>query len=116
MGYFLDDEVDHPETMELDIMGKRVFWLLNKDSFDTAEEEGIDLTEFQELEEDDVTGSLDALATLLYVGTIPFDAEISREDFDEVLTPKLAKTLGPKVMKQFEGLEDEQVEDAVGKE
>ena len=116
MGYFLDDEADHPDTLELEIAGKRVFWLLNKEAFDTAEDEGIDFGAFQELEEDDVTGNLDALAALLYVGTIPFDAEISREDFDEILTPRLAQKLGPQVMQQFEGLEDEQIEEAVGKE
>jgi len=59
---------------------------------------------------------LDALAALLYVGTLPFEPEITREDFDDVLTPRLAQELGPQVMKQFHGLEDEQVEAAMGKE
>lgn len=115
MSFFLDDPTDHPDTLELEIAGKRIFWLLNKEAFEQAEEEGIDFAAFQSLEDDDVTGNLDALAALLYVGTIPFGAEITRQDFDDVLTPRLASELGPRVMAQFEGLEDEEVEAAVGK-
>jgi hypothetical protein len=116
MSFFYDDLSDHPDCIEIEIAGKNIDWLLSKSAFETAEENGVDLTEFDEVEEDDVQGNLDALSTLLYIGTLPFDDGPEKEDFDEVITPRVAAEVGPKVMKQFQGLADEQIEEAVGKE
>lgn len=115
MSYFLDDPSDHPDAIELEIAGESIDWLLNKTAFEKGEERGIDFSAFTELTEEDITGNLDALASLLLVGTLPFDLPIEKSDFDEILTPRLASELGPLVMAQFEGLADEEVPDEVGK-
>ena len=120
MGYFYDDLTDHPDALVLDVAGKEVDWLLNKRAFELGAEEDIDFAEFEDLAEDDVQGSLDALSALLYVGTLPFADEgqetPTREDFDQVITPRTAAEIGPQVMKQFQGLTDEEIDAAVGKE
>lgn len=116
MSFFVDDPTDHPDTLELEIAGQSFLWLLNKRAFETAHDQGYSFSHFNELEDDDVVGNLDALALLLYVGTLPFDAEITLSDFDDVLTPRVAQRIGPKVIGQYEGLEDEEIEAAVGKE
>ena len=113
MSYFLDDLSDHPDAIELEIAGEAFDWLLNKSAFEEAEKRGADFGEFQELTEEDIVGNLDALATLLAVGTLPFDLGIEKEDFDEVLTPRLAQELGPDVMEQFQGLDDSELPDEV---
>lgn len=113
MSYFLDDLADHPDAIELEIAGESIDWLLNKRAFEEGEERGIDFAAFAELAEEDVTGNLDALASLLLVGTLPFDLELTKEDFDEILTPRLAGELGPVVMAQFEGLSDEELPEEV---
>jgi hypothetical protein len=117
MGFF-GDASDHPDTLTLDIAGKEVPWLLNKQAFEAAQEEGIHLADFGDVDEDDVQGNLDALAHLLYIGTLPFEDQDTPtlEDFDAVLTPRVASEVGPKIMAQFQGLTDEEVEAAVGKE
>ena len=118
MSFFYDDPADHPDALVLEIAGRDVHWLLNKTAFERASEEGIDLGQFDEVEEEDVLGNLEALAALLYIGTLPFeDRETpSLEDLGQVITPRTAAEVGPEVMAQFEGLSDEQVEAAVGKE
>jgi hypothetical protein len=113
MSYFFETPSDHPDAIELEIAGQSFHWLLNKSAFEQGKEEGVDFSQFRELEEDDVEGNLDALASLLYVGTLPFDAPIEKADFDAVLTPRLAAELGPKVMAQFEGLTDEELPEEV---
>jgi len=116
MSFFYDDPSEHPDAIVLEIAGKEVDWLLNKSAFEQAQDEGIDLQEFDEVEEDDIQGNLDALATLLYIGTLPFEDGPELEDFDDVITPRVAAEVGPRVMAQFEGLTDEQIEDVMGKE
>lgn len=116
MSFFVEDPANHPDTLELEIAGKSFLWLLNKPGFEQAEEEDIDFSAMQELQPEDVTGNLDALSVLLYVGTIPFDLPVEKEDFDDVITPRIASEIGPKVMAQFQGLDDEEITDAVGKE
>jgi len=118
MSFFLDDPADHPDAITLEIAGKEVPWLLNKMAFEEAAEEGIDFGQFQDLDDDDVQGNLDALAALLYVGTIPFrmaGEDMPRlHDFDMILTPRVASQVGPQVMAQFQGLTDEQIEEVMG--
>jgi hypothetical protein len=116
MSFFYDDLTEHPDCIQLEIAGKEVNWLLTKQAFDKAQEEGIDLTDFDDVEEEDVRGNLEALATLLYIGTLPFEDGPSKEDFDLVMTPRTAAEVGPKVMAQFQGLADEEVEAVVGKD
>ena len=116
MSYFFDDLREHPDTIELEVAGQPVPWLLTKSAFEAAEEEGHSMADFQNLEEEDVQGNLDALATLLWIGTRPFDLDVSKAEFDEILTPRVAGEVAPRVMAQFEGLADEEVEDVVGKE
>jgi hypothetical protein len=116
MGFFYDDLTEHPDALVLEIAGKEVNWLLNKQAFEEADSEGVNLQQFDDVEEDDVQGNLDALAALIYIGTLPFDKGPELEELDEVITPRVAGEVGPKVMAQFQGLTDEQVEAAVGKE
>lgn len=120
MSFFYDDPSEHPDAIVLEIAGKEVDWLLNKSAFEQAQDEGIDLQEFDEVEEDDIQGNLDALATLLYIGTIPFreagEETPSLEDLDRAITPTVAAQVGPEVMAQFQGLTDEEIEDVMGKE
>jgi len=117
MGFFYDDPAEHPDALDLEIAGKSVPFLLNNSAFGAAKSEGIDFAEFSDLEDDDVAGNMEALASLLYVGTIPFDRETpTKEELDEALTPRIASQIGPEVMAQFEGLEDEEIEEVVGKE
>jgi hypothetical protein len=113
MSYFLDDLADHPDAMELEIAGQPFQWFLNQSAFEEAEERGIDFSSFAELDEEDIVGNLDALSTLLFVGTLPFDAEIEKADFKEVISPRVAQDLGPKLISKYQGLEDEQLPDAV---
>jgi hypothetical protein len=114
---FFGDPTDHPDCLDLEIAGKEVPFLLTKSALEDAKEKGIDLAGFRDLDEGDVLGNLDALATLLFVGTLPFEQEMpTKEDFDQVLTPSVAAEVGPRVMAQFEGLTDEEVEAVVGKE
>jgi len=116
MGYFYDNPSDHPDALTLEIAGKEVDWLLNKRAMELAAEEGIDLQDFEDVDEGDMQGNLDALAALLYIGTLPFDDGPDLDEFDSVITPRVATQVGPQVMAQFEGLTDEQVEEVVGKE
>ena len=118
MSFFLDDPADHPDAITLEIAGKEVPWLLNKSAFEAAADEGIDFDKFQDLDDTDVQGNLDALAAVLYIGTIPFrqagEEMPSRDEFDNVLTPRVAAKVGPQVMAQFQGLTDEQIEEVMG--
>jgi len=116
MGYFYDDPHDHPDALTLEIAGQEVPWLLNKKALSEAADEGIDFQEFEELEEDDMQGNLDALEALIYTGTLPFDEGPTREEVGAVITPRIAAQVAPQVMSQFQGLEDEEIEAAVGKE
>lgn len=112
---FFGTPTDHPDALDIEIAGETVPWLLNKAAIEQAKEEGIDFTDFQALEEDDVYGNLDALSALLYVGTLPFDTDTpTKQDFDAVLTPRVAAQVGPQVMAQFQGIADEQLEEVVG--
>lgn len=119
MSFFPEDPADHPDSLVLEIAGKEVGWLLNKSAFETAEEEGIDFNDLQTVDEEDVGANLDALAKLLYVGTIPFRESgrdtPSLEDLDNVITPRVAAEVGPRIMGQYQGLTDEEVEEALGK-
>lgn len=109
---FFDDLREHPDCLELEIAGQEVPFLLTKAALSEAKDEGIDLADFRGLEEDDVHGNLDALSTLLWIGTLPFNGETpSKEDFDQVLTPRVAAEVGPQVMSQFQGITDEEIEE-----
>lgn len=115
MGFF-GDPTDHPDYLELEIAGKSVPFLLTKAAIEEGKTEGVDLQEFQALEEEDVSGNLDALSSLIWMGTLPFDQETpTKEEVDAVMTPRVAAQVGPKVMGRFEGLSDEELEDVVGK-
>jgi hypothetical protein len=116
MGYFYDDPSDHPDALTLEIAGVEVPWLLNKAAFSQAADEGIDFQAFSDLEEDDTQGNLEALEALIYVGTLPFDGGPTREEIGEVITPRVAAEVAPQVMAQFKGLDDQEIEAAVGKE
>jgi hypothetical protein len=119
MGYFYDDPSDHPDALTLEIAGKEVPWLLNKSALSEAASEGIDFSEFEELAEDDVEGNLDALECLIYAGTLPFNGDVdtpTRDEIAGVITPRIAADVAPQVMRQFEGITDEEIEAAVGKE
>jgi hypothetical protein len=118
MSFFLDDPSEHPDALEFEINGKSFDWLLTKSAFEKAEDEGIDLQEFDEVDETDVVSSMESLITLLYIGTLPFEDRETPdlEDFDDVLTPRVAAEIGPKIMARYQGLTDEEVEDLMGKE
>lgn len=109
---FFDDLREHPDTLILEVAGKDVPFLLTKAALSEAKDEGVDLADFRGLEEDDVHGNLDALSTLLWIGTLPFEEDTpTKEDFDAVLTPRVAAQVGPQVMAQFEGIADEEIEE-----
>jgi hypothetical protein len=119
MGFFYDDPSEHPDALELDIAGKTVPWLLSKKAFEEAEEkEGVDFVSLEEIDEGDLVGNLEALAQVVWAGTLPFeDAETpTLEELERAITPKTASRIGPDVLAQYEGIVDEQVEQAVGKE
>jgi len=116
---FFGDPGDHPDALVLEIAGREFGWLLNKKAFEIAQDEGIDLQAFSEVEEDDVQGNLEALAALIYIGTIPFreagEETPGLEDLDDVITPRVASQVGPEVMSLFQGLTDEEIEATMGK-
>lgn len=116
MSFFYDNLSEHPDCLQLEIAGKEINWLLNKKAFEKAKDEGIEISEFDEVDEDDVIGNLEALSQLIYVGTLPFDYDLNLEEIDEVMTPAVMVDLGPKLLAQFQGLTDEQVEEIVGNE
>jgi len=118
MSFFYDDPADHPDAVTLNIAGKEVPFLLNKQAFERAGEEGVDLASFSDVDEEDVQGNLEALAALLYIGTLPFEGRDtpSMKDLDVVLTPRIASEVAPQAMAQFQGLADEEIEDVAGKE
>ena len=119
MGYFYDDPSEHPDAITLEIAGKEVPWLLTKEALSKASDEGIDFTEFESISEDDVEGNLNALESLIYAGTLPFGEETetpTREEIGSVITPRIAAEVAPQVMAQFQGLADEEIDAAVGKE
>jgi hypothetical protein len=118
MGFF--DPREHADKVDLEIAGETIPWLISKQALETAEEEGIALEDLEVDEEADIGEATQAVANLLYVGTIPF-REVGEdvptlEDFDVVVSPGLAQRIGPKIMAKFQGIVDEELEDVVGKE
>jgi len=113
---FFDDLTEHPDYIDLEVAGKEVPFLLTKAAIEEAKEKGVDIQAFQDLKEEDVEGNLDALSSLIWMGTLPFDQGTpSKEELDAVITPRVAAQVGPRVMAQFEGLSDEELDDVVGK-
>lgn len=118
---FFDDPHAHPDSITIEIGGKEVPWLLNKSAIETAkEEDGIDLQELEQIDEENLEEALDGLAALFYIGTIPFrengDDVPTLEDFDDVITPRTAHRVAPRLMAHYQGLTDEEIEETVGKE
>jgi len=115
MGFFIDDPSDHPEALEVELAGRTFGWLLNKTGFDTAEKEGIPFETLNErIDEDKIADNLEALAQLIYIGTIPF-RKVGKEtpaveEIEDVLTPRGAREIGPALMAQFEDIADERLQ------
>lgn len=116
MGFF--DPREHPDKITFEIGGKEVPWLISKEALELASNEGIEPEDLEASTEDAIDEAMDALARLLYVGTLPFreagEKTPELEDFSRVITPRTANRVGPKLKAQFEGIDDEQAKEVMG--
>lgn len=122
MGFF-GHPSEHPDATTVEIAGKDVPFLLTKQAFEVAVEEGVDLSKLDtELDDETVEGAIDSLeqlVILLYIGVIEFreagHETPSMEDINRVVTPTNADRIANEVMKRYRGLTDEEIEAVMGK-
>ena len=122
MGFLpdIEDYTDHPDTIEVELAGKTLPWFLGAESFELAQERGVEMGEIMtqlqslsELDENDIEGQVSegvrSVIVLVWVGFLVFEPDLKTSEVRRLVSFPVSDALFGPIMQHLNGIEDEQL-------
>lgn len=107
----------HPDTIEIEIGGETLPWILGKVTFRLAKDKGFTLggiIQQMQTANGDLDVMMDAFGKLVYAGALPFDETLVEDDLTDLVSIGDMKRLAPVLTGALQDVADEAA-DEVGK-